>query len=83
MRLNKHNNFYFYLLIIIFIIIFITIFIIINNNNKKKKETFIHKIKSFYRPHVRNMRQHYEKFIDKYNLDTFTHKFNKWNIYST
>jgi hypothetical protein len=80
MRLIKYNMFYFYALIII---IFVIIFIIINNriNNRKIKETFIHKIKSFYRPHVRRIRQHYETFINNYNLDTIMHKLKRMNIY--
>jgi hypothetical protein len=76
MQLIKYKKFYFCALIIILLII---IFIIVNN--RKKKETFIHKIKSFYRPHVRKLRQHYETFTSDYNLDTIMHKFKRMNIY--
>lgn len=45
------------------------------------QESFTPKIKSLYRPHLRNMRLNYETFANNYGSDFIINKLKKMNIY--
>jgi hypothetical protein len=45
------------------------------------QESFTPKIKSLYRPHLRNIRLNYETFANKYGSDFIINKLKKMNIY--
>jgi hypothetical protein len=48
---------------------------------KNNQENFTPKIKSLYRPHLRNMRLKYETFSNNYGSDFIINKLKKMNIY--
>ena len=52
-----------------------------NENNEKKKEGFTPKIRSYYNPHVRNLRRMSETFINSYNENYFIKKLKNMGIY--
>lgn len=64
------------IVILIFIIYFFQQFI-----NDTNIEGFTPKIKSIYRPYIRNLNQKYDNFLDNYNTENIIIKLKKWNIY--
>jgi len=44
-------------------------------------EGFTPKIKSLYRPYVRNINQQYETFVNNYGTNVIINKLKKWNIF--
>jgi hypothetical protein len=51
------------------------------NQTQKTIETFTPKIRSWYHPHMRNLRIHYESFINQYSVDSFIKILKRFGIY--
>lgn len=46
-----------------------------------KKESFVPKLKEYYRPSIRNINHHYEYFMNNYGPNVIMVKLRKMNIY--
>jgi len=51
------------------------------NQNPKTIESFTPKIRSWYHPHMRNLRIHYESFMNQYSADSFIKILKRFGIY--
>jgi hypothetical protein len=69
-----------YLKLLVGIIILLWIIYIVQSYNTNV-EPFTPKIKSMYRPYVRDMNQKYETFVSNYGPEAIVHKLKKMNIY--
>jgi hypothetical protein len=49
--------------------------------NEKRKQGFTPKIRSYYNPHIRNLRRITETFLNKYNENYFIKKLKNMGIY--
>jgi hypothetical protein len=79
----KRNNIKFenILLLLWFIVLAWFAFVYATNITLEKKEGFTPKIRSMYRPHLRNARMYYEKFTNHYSSNYFVKILKNIGIY--
>ena len=63
------------------ILMIMIIFISAQNQQKKLEEGFTPKIRSMYRPHIRNLRIYTEMFANKYSKNYLVPIFKKMGLY--
>lgn len=78
---RSNSNRWNLLLFIIIIIVFIVTTINVNGSMNPLEEGFTPKIRSFYRPHLRNTRLYIESFSNTYSYDYFINIFRKVGLY--
>ncbi len=72
---------YFKILVGIIILLWIIYFMQTYTFQLKPNEGFTPKIKSLYRPYIRNINTKYESFVHNYGTNVVMTKLKKWNIY--
>ena len=80
-RSNRWNLLLFNIILIIMLIVFIITTINGNGNMNPLEEGFTPKIRSFYRPHLRNTRLYIETFSNTYSYDYFINIFRRIGLY--